>query len=532
MHPAAIVVRLHAAAKKRTSDRPRVLRKMKASSSFFSWLSRRAQEVDSLLCIGLDPHSEFLAEPSAVGARDFCLRLIEATAKLACAFKPNSAFFEVFGAPGWAALREVIAAVPDGIPVILDAKRGDIASTSRAYAQAVFGWLGADALTVSPYLGHDSLLPFIENSANGAFLLCKTSNPGAGDLQAREVDGEPLYLHVARLARAWNTSDNLGLVVGATDPQALAAVREVDPDLWLLAPGVGPQGGDLEAALRSGLREDRLGLVIPISRRLARSESPAQEAERLRKAINQVRSASVDSRPDARVHPAGAPAATHREDDSVQAARVPTDRLSESDSFLADALLEVGCVQFGDFKLKSGTRSRIYFDLRRLTGYPELLSRVASAYLPLLADLRFDRLAAVPYAGLPIATAVCLQSRHPLIYPRKEIKRYGTGAAVEGGFEPGETVVLLDDLATTAESKFEAIERLTQVGLAVRDVVVLIDRESGAREALARARYQLHAVFTLSQLLDHWERTGTVDVDDLAKVRELLAHKQFGTLSG
>jgi orotidine 5'-phosphate decarboxylase subfamily 2 len=148
---------------------------MVAQESFFARITARAQAAGSLLCVGLDPHPEFLATPSAVSARDFCLKLIEATADLACAFKPNSAFFEVFGAPGWAALGDVIAAVPDQIPVILDAKRGDIASTSRQYARAVFQQLGADAVTVSPYLGHDSIEPFLEDPAHGAFLLCKTS---------------------------------------------------------------------------------------------------------------------------------------------------------------------------------------------------------------------------------------------------------------------------------------------------------------------------------------------------------------------
>jgi len=509
------------------------MRNMSEGKSFFLRLSERAMEVDSLLCVGLDPHSEFLPEPSAVGARDFCLRLIDATAEFACTFKPNSAFFEVFGAPGWAALREVIAAVPEGIPVILDAKRGDIASTSRAYAEAVFGWLGAGAVTVSPYLGYDSVLPFIEDLAHGAFVLCKTSNPGADELQGQTIDGEALYLKVARLAVTWNTTDNLGLVVGATDPHALASVRNVAPGLWILAPGVGPQGGDLEAAVRAGLRADRLGLLIPVSRALAQAESPAEEAARLRRAINAVRSRHQPARFEVKEIPAGGEHTRPPVEGSIsQVDSSAGEILSGAQAALADGLLQAGCVQFGDFTLKSGGRSPIYFDLRRLTGFPELLSQVASAYLPLLSGLSFNRLAAVPYAGLPIATAVSLQSGHPLVYPRKEVKGYGTGAAVEGGFEPGETVVLLDDLATTAASKFEAIERLTEAGLTVRDVVVLIDREGGAREALVQAGYRLHAVFTLSQLLDHWKLTGAAGTADLRRVREFLARYRTEALSG
>jgi uridine monophosphate synthetase len=499
---------------------------MKSSKSFTASLTDRAEQVDSLLCIGLDPHPEFLDEPSAIGLRDFCLRLIDSTAQFACAFKPNSAFFEAYGAPGWTALREVIAAVPEGIPVILDAKRGDIASTARAYAQAAFGWLGADAVTVNPYLGHDAVEPFLEDPGRGVFLLCKTSNPGAGDLQSLSLDGEALYLKVARLAIAWNTAGNLGLVVGATDPQALASVRELAPELWILAPGVGPQGGDLAAAVRAGLREDRLGLVVPVSRALMTAGTPADAARRLRDQLNEARAELSRHRP----RPAAAPTpsaamAGSTANDSGSTADIRA-RLTGKAAALADALLESGCVRLGDFELKSGGRSPIYFDLRRVVGSPELLSRVASSYLPLLAGLRFDRLAAVPYAGLPIATAVSLQSGHPLVYPRKETKGYGTGAAVEGGFEPGESVVVLDDVATTAASKFEAIERLTAAGLIVRDAVVLIDREGGARHALAQAGYTLHAVFTLSQLLDHWELTGAVGVDDVANMREYMAREQ------
>ncbi len=484
---------------------------MSSSNSFLSRLTARIEQVDSLLCVGLDPHPEFLHEPSAVGARDFCLRLIEATARIAGAFKPNSAFFEAYGAPGWAALQEVIAAVPGGIPVILDAKRGDIASTSEAYARACFEWLGADAVTISPYLGHDAVVPFIADPAHGAFLLCKTSNPGAADLQSHSLDGETLYLRVARLATAWNTLDNLGLVVGATDPEALASVRNVAPNLWILAPGVGSQGGDLEAALRSGLRQDGSGVLVAVSRAIAQVEDPGMQAARMRDRVNEIRK-GVSTRPGRLSLRANEPS--------------QTPLLSPELASLADGLLQAGCVQFGEFRLKSGERSPIYFDLRRLTGDPALLRRAAAAYLLLLAGLSFDRLAAVPYAGLPIATALSLQSGVPLVYPRKELKEHGTGAVVEGGFEPGEVALLIDDLATTGGSKFEAIERLAAAGLSVRDVVVLIDRQAGARQALAQAGLRLQAVFTLAQLLDHWEFEGALGADDLANLREFMARDQ------
>ena len=466
--------------------------------SFFSRLTKRALSADSLLCIGLDPHPEFLHRSTAGEARDFCLRLIESTTDLACAFKPNSAFFEIYGADGWKALREVIAAVPEGVPVILDAKRGDIASTALAYARAVFEELGADAVTVSPYLGGDSLQPFLADPKYGVFLLCKTSNPGAADLQMLDIgQGELLYLRLAHLASMWNEADNLGLVVGATDPVALAAVRANAPDLWLLAPGVGAQGGNLEAAVRAGLRNDGLGIVLPVSRGIARAKDPRAEAARLREAINHARQKAKEG---VGAHPG----------------------LSSSLAALADDMLEAGCVRFGEFTLKSGLKSPIYIDLRRLTSFPDLLARVATAYIPLLKGLKYDRLAALPYAALPITTAISLQTGQPMVYPRKEVKDYGTQAVVEGGFEQGETVVLIDDLATTGGSKFEAAERLRKAGLEVRDVVVLIDRMGGASHALADAGYNLHAVFTLEELIDHWEGTRKIHVEQAYAVREFL----------
>jgi uridine monophosphate synthetase len=466
--------------------------------------------------VGLDPHPKDLralagqAEIVPQHLRDFCLRLIEATADVAAAYKPNAAFFEAFGFAGVQVLQEVIAAVPDGIPVILDAKRGDIASTAQAYAQAVFQKMGAHAVTVNPYLGYDSVEPFLADPERGVFLLCKTSNPGAADLQdlftsptvASPWQGSlTLYEQVALLAQKWNQNDNLGLVVGATYPRELRKVRNLAPDLWILAPGVGAQGGDLRAALQAGLRRDGMGMLVPVSRGLSQASKPRQAAYDLRDQISRARDLILGQ--------------------VTNIASTP----ENGDVFdlpLADDLLEAGCIRFGEFALKSGLKSPIYIDLRRLVSYPGLLSKVASAYLPILERLHFDRLAALPYAALPIATAISLQSGKPMIYPRKEVKTYGTRAEVEGDFVQGERVVVIDDLATTGGSKFEVIERLTSVGLNVQDIVVLVDRQSGATQALAQAGYRLHAVLTLTQMLDHWEESGRVPSGQILAVKEFL----------
>lgn len=482
---------------------------------FFSRVEERTRQVDSLLCVGLDPHSGELGETSAQAAKEFCLRLISATAHIAAAFKPNIAFFEAFGAKGLEALQEVIASVPAEVPVILDAKRGDIASTAELYARAAFQTLGASAVTVNPYLGSDSVAPFLADPERGAFLLCKTSNPGSSDLQdlpvgpVRYLDTQYvesmytaslhvaslLYEHVARLGVAWNTQDNLGLVVGATQPEALARVRALAPDIWILAPGVGMQGADLRSALQAGLRGDGLGMLIPVSRGISRTQDPRRAAEDLRNEINRQR-ALIRSSLSPMPYPLSA---------------------------LADGLIEAGCVKFGEFTLKSGLTSPIYIDLRQLVSYPRLLSHAADAYDRILRGLTFDRMAALPYAALPIATAISLLNGQPLIYPRREVKNYGTKAEIEGIYHPGERMVVIDDLATTGESKFEVIEKLKATGLEVKDIVVLIDRQSGANEALGQAGYHLHAVFTLELLLDYWEQTDKVPADHVAAARQFLA---------
>ena len=189
---------------------------------------------------------------------------------------------------------------------------------------------------------------------------------------------------------------------------------------------------------------------------------------------------------------------------------------------LADGLLEAGCVKFGEFTLKSGATSPIYIDLRRLVAFPALLKEAAKAYAEIMRGLAFDQLAALPYAAMPIGTAISLEGGWGMVYPRKEVKGYGTKVEVEGVFEAGQTVVVIDDLISSGGSKLEGIQKLNDVGLKVNDIVVLIDRQPAGVDFMGEHGYTMHSVFTLPDLLDHWEESGKVDAEMIAKARAFL----------
>lgn len=269
------------------------------AGGFHERLERAWERNDSLLCVGLDPDPRRL--PTGLdGATDavfrFCVEIVEATADLVCAFKPQIAHFAALRAENQLErLCEHIAEHHPDIPIILDAKRGDIGSTAEQYAKEAFNRYGADAVTVNPYLGTDSIEPFL---ASGAVIaLCRTSNPGSADLQMLDVDGEPLYLRVARMiAERWSTLGEVGLVVGATHPDELGRVREVVGDLPILVPGVGAQGGDAGEAVATGARTDGRGLIVNSSRAVLYASSGPDFAEAARETAIATRDACRLSR--------------------------------------------------------------------------------------------------------------------------------------------------------------------------------------------------------------------------------------------
>ena len=271
--------------------------------TFTNKLANAIRQHDSLLCVGLDP--DIARFPGVLQGRsdavfEFCRAIIDATASYACAFKPQIAYFAALAAEDQLqAICDYLNQNYPDIPIVLDAKRGDIGATAEQYAREAFERYKADAVTVNPYMGFDSIEPYLQWNEKGVIVLCRTSNPGGSDLQSLLVDGQPLYQHVARLvAQQWNRNGQCALVVGATFPQEIAEVRKIVGEMPLLVPGIGAQGGDIEATVLAGQTHDGTGMMINSSRAILYAkqvdgegfaDAAARVARETRDAINAYR---------------------------------------------------------------------------------------------------------------------------------------------------------------------------------------------------------------------------------------------------
>jgi len=253
--------------------------------SYFERLRALAKERDTMLCVGLDPDPDRIPG-GAAGALRHCREVVRQTQEHVCCYKPNSAFWEQYGPDGWKALLELRDEAPQ-TPFLFDGKRGDMGNTMRAYALTVFRTLDMDAATVNPYLGGDSLEEFTRYEDRGVYVVCRSSNPGATDLQHLDAQGRPVYTHVAELAERLNAHRNVGLVVGATAPNEIADVRRAS-QLPFLIPGIGAQGGDLEGSVRAAWNGDPASCLVSASRSVLFAEKPSREAAKLRVEINAV----------------------------------------------------------------------------------------------------------------------------------------------------------------------------------------------------------------------------------------------------
>jgi orotidine 5'-phosphate decarboxylase subfamily 2 len=403
------------------------------------------------------------------------MELIAATQNVTVCYKPNAAFFEVFGAEGAMALKRVVKAAKDtGALVLLDAKRGDIGTTSDAYAAAAFDEVGADAITLSPYMGWDTLKPFLDpaglyGSVKGAFVLCKTSNPSSADIQTLKTGtpgGLRVFEQVAALTvpgRDWNRHGNVGLVVGATDIESIEAVRRVNPGAWILAPGVGAQGGDLEACCQASITDDGFGLLLPISRGISAAPDPRKAALEFRDAINEVRKAKL---------------AVVRNHNQSACKLEPYQR-----NFI-DLSLDMNVLRFGSFTLKSGRASPYFFNAG-LFSTGKAHSRLCTAYAARIAKsgLEFDVIFGPAYKGISLASGVAaaLFAEHGIdvgyAYNRKEAKDHGEGGTLVGAEVKGKRCLLVDDVISAGTAIREAKSILDGAGAILAGVVIALDRQ-------------------------------------------------------
>ena len=258
--------------------------------NFAEKVFQAAQRNNSLVCLGLDPDPKLM--PS-ISLFEFNKSIIDATSDIVCAYKPNLAFYEALGIEGLTALQKTVEYIPENIPIIGDGKRSDIGHTAQAYAKALFETFGFDAATVNPYLGYDSIEPFISYMDKLTFILCRTSNPGAANFQAlacySEGEPQPLFKLVAQKSKEWNKRDNIGLVVGATYPQELAEVRRLCPEMILLIPGIGAQGGDLTSAVRYGVDAKGEKAIFSSSRQILYASKGGNFAQAARQAADELR---------------------------------------------------------------------------------------------------------------------------------------------------------------------------------------------------------------------------------------------------
>ena len=467
---------------------------------FFVQLTDAIAARQSLLVTGLDPNPEMLqswAHRRGMGGRSFLSQarhwikaVIEATAPHVCAYKPSLGFYQALGSTGLELLREVRELVPLDIPLILDAKHGDLNSSS-ALAHYVFRDLGADAITLSPLPGQDIAAPFLLYPEKAVVVTCHSSNPAARLIQHHPNEDDPLFLRIVRECQLWATPEQLLLEVGTSDPEILARVRREAPERFLILRSLWAEEDRLDALLEAGLSQSADGLLLPLPQNLLVEDDIASRAEALKHAITHKREQWLAN-------------AQQRDANTCVLWLPGSERAADPLESLIVDLFDIGCLLFGDYVQASGAVFNYYVDLRQIISDPNLFHRVLHAYADQLEGLDFDRIAGIPYGSLPTATGLSLQLHKPLIYPRKEVKAHGARRLIEGDFDEGDRVVVVDDILITGGSVLEGIAKLESSGLVVQDVVVFIDHggdhDRRARERLAAAGYRCHAVLDIARI--------------------------------
>ena len=491
--------------------------------NFFTGLTEAINSRQSLMVTGLDPNPEMLrhwansngiSNRSALSqARAWCKQVINATEPHVCAFKPSLGFYQAMGSAGLELLQEIRELIPADLPLIIDIKHGDL-NTSTAIARYLFKTLMADAVTINPLSGHDIAAPFLVYPGKGVVLNCHSSNPAARLIQHHPNEDEPLYLKLIQEAQAWGTPEQLLLEIGTSDPTILSRVRRAAPERFVMLRSIWGERSNLQDLLNAGLNTTADGLLLPLPQSVLNAQNIDSEVRAIKSQVNAARQLAQNTAQSA------PPLSGHQPDHCRIWPRHSSPATTGVSSELRDLVIDlydIRCLLFGRFKQASGQIFSYYIDLRQIISDPALFQRVLSCYATLLNGLSFDRIAGIPYGSLPTATGLSLQLHKPLVYPRKEVKAHGTRRMIEGEFNPGECIAVVDDILITGGSVLEGVGKLTASELQVNDVVVFLDHggrhDTRAKQRLADAGIALHAVLTLDQIADILKAAGRISAD-------------------
>jgi len=505
---------------------------------FFTALTDAMSSRQSLLVTGLDPNPEMLRSWAAhrgLGgssllsqARSWCKSVIEATSDHVCAYKPSLGFYQAMGSAGVELMLEVRELLPLDLPLIIDIKHGDLNSSS-AVAAYLFKTLHADAVTLNPLAGQDIAAPFLLYPGKGVLINCHSSNPAAVALQHHPNEDDPFYLKVVRESQRWGTPDQLLLEVGTSDPAILDQVRQAAPERFVMLRSLWGEEGNLQRLMASGLNLAGDGLLLPLPQNLLTESDINEQTAALKERINRMRQDHLLQKQSnlefeseqCRIwpHPDQPALGLETSNASSEAEQLIDPELRE----LVIDLFDIRCLLFGEFKQASGAVFNYYVDLRQIISDPALFHRVLDCYAQVLRPLQFDRIAGIPYGSLPTATGLALQLHKPLVYPRKEVKAHGTRRMVEGEFNEGETVAVVDDILITGGSVLEGITKLEASGLKVEDVVVFLDhggrQDPRAKDRLAQHGLRFHSVLNFEQITDVLEKAGRISAEQARDLR-------------
>jgi uridine monophosphate synthetase len=451
-------------------------------------LNQAIKKNKSLLVLALDPNLEIFsptAEINLVAEIEKWLKsILEKSKNLVCAYKLNLAFYEVLGSDGFLLLERIFRQVDPQIPVILDAKHGDLNSSS-VFAKTIFEKWKVDAVTLTPYSGQDHVAPFLVYSGQGVFMLTHTSNPGAETLQNYPSLEHPFYLHLVQEIKSWGAPEQLFFEVGTGDPEVLRRIRNIAPERTILLRSIWKNDNSLETFLSAGLNSQGGGLLIPVPLDVLLKDDLSAQLKALNERVNQFKN-------------------LQRKDGESCDLWISDVCILEKHPYqdLVLQLYDIGCLIFGDYVQASGSTFSYYIDLRKIISNPQVFNQVLNCYGKILTKLDFDRIAGIPYGSLPTATGLSMLLQKPMIFPRKEVKAHGTRKLIEGDFQVGEKVVVVDDVLISGKSALEGVAKIKSAQLIVEDIVVLIDHGENVMERIQSEGYRAHAVLKLSEITE------------------------------